>query len=295
MNRGGHRLGYAATALGAVAVAALSLTPVIYLFAIGISCLRDPFGVPLPVDHLGTAADRGAHRLGERADRRRSGSAARLLVARTTVVLPRLLTVLFAMPLAVPGFVSSYAAYSAQLVFVPRLDLVTSFSGASVVLALTLYPYVFLPCVVALRTIDPALEEVAASLRPQRLTRLRHVVLPALRPAIAAGVLIVALHVIAEYGAMVQLGRTTPDHQGHGRDAQLWRLPDRPLVVAPARRRVDRGAWRSPGSSRPPAPPSRSRTARTDLRPSPPSDGGGCRSPSHRSLCRSQRWDRPCS
>jgi iron(III) transport system permease protein len=32
---------------------------------------------------------------------------------------------------------------------------------------------------------------------------------PALRPAVAAGVLIVALHVLAEYGAMVQLGRST--------------------------------------------------------------------------------------
>ncbi|MDQ2812903.1 MAG: hypothetical protein M3Z75_13760 [Actinomycetota bacterium] len=35
------------------------------------------------------------------------------------------------------------------------------------------------------------------------------VVLPALRPAIAAGVLIVALHVLAKYGTMVQLGRST--------------------------------------------------------------------------------------
>ncbi len=98
---------------------------------------------------------------------------------------------------------------SAELVFAPRLGWVTSFSGASVVLALTLYPYVFLPCVVALRSVDPALEEVVAILRPRPISRLRHVMLPALRPALAAGVLIVALHVLAEYGAMVELGRST--------------------------------------------------------------------------------------
>jgi iron(III) transport system permease protein len=132
-----------------------------------------------------------------------------LLVARTTIVLPRVLTVLFAMPLAVPGFVSSYAAYSAELVYAPRLGVVTSLPGAAIVLALTLYPYVFLPCIVALRTIDPALEEVVATLRPRPTSRLWHVTMPALRPAIAAGVLIVALHVLAEYGAMVQLGRST--------------------------------------------------------------------------------------
>jgi iron(III) transport system permease protein len=208
MTRGGPRIGSAGTALGAVAVAALSLTPVIYLFASGISLsdIRSEFRYPSTVSALvqtvGLTASVSVLTIA-------IGVGCALLVARTTVVLPRLLTVLFALPLAVPGFVSSYAAYSAQLLYAPRLDLVTSFPGASLVLALTLYPYVFLPCVVALRTIDPALEEVAASLRPQRLTRLRHVVLPALRPAIAAGVLIVALHVIAEYGAMVQLGQTT--------------------------------------------------------------------------------------
>lgn len=203
-----HRLGGGAAAFGAVGVAVLSLTPVLYLFLTGVSlgdirselqysdtvaAVWQTIGLTVVISLLTVAI----------------GVGLALLVARTTVVLPRLLTVLFALPLAVPGFVSAYAAYSAQLVFAPRLDLVTSFLGASVVLSLSLYPYVFLPCVVVLRTIDPALEEVTASLRPRRLAAMRHVVLPALRPAIAAGVLIVALHVLAEYGAMVQLGRNT--------------------------------------------------------------------------------------
>ena len=76
-------------------------------------------------------------------------------------------------------------------------------------MSLTLYPYVFLPCLIALRGVDPALEEVVSSLRPGRLSAFRTVSLPALRPALAAGLLIVTLHVLAEYGAMVQLGRST--------------------------------------------------------------------------------------
>lgn len=137
------------------------------------------------------------------------GTCCALLVTRTTAPAPRLLTVLFTLPLAVPGFVSAYAIYSAELVFAPRFGLVTSLPGAAFVLSLSLYPYVFLPCVIALRGIDPALEEMVASLRSNRFAAFTAVNLPAMRPALGAGLLIVALHVLAEYGAMVQLGRST--------------------------------------------------------------------------------------
>ncbi|MDQ2873894.1 MAG: ABC transporter permease subunit [Actinomycetota bacterium] len=123
--------------------------------------------------------------------------------------LPRLFTVLFALPLAVPGFVSAYADYSTELTYAPRLGFTTSFAGASLISALTLYPYVFLPSVIALHNVDPGLEDVVASLRPRHSAALWRVVLPALRPAIAAGVLRVALHVLTKYGTMVQLGRST--------------------------------------------------------------------------------------
>ena len=137
------------------------------------------------------------------------GVAAALLVVRTNVPLRRTLTVLFAMPLAIPGFVSAYAVYSASLLFAPRSDAVTSFAGATAVVSLTLYPYVFLACVVAVRGVDPAQEEVARSLSARPFTVFRRVTLPALRPAIAGSVLIVGLHVLSEYGAMVQLRQRT--------------------------------------------------------------------------------------
>lgn len=197
-----------ATALAAVAVAALSLLPIGYLFLSGTSLadLTAQLAYPATTGALvqtvvltvlvsGLAAVLGA--------------SAAVLVTRTTIPVPRLLAVLFTLPLAVPGFVSAYATYSTELVYAPTLGVVTSLPGAVVVLALSLYPYVFLPCVVALRSVDPALEDVVSSLRRSRFAPFAVVVIPALRPALAAGLLIVALHVLAEYGAMVQLGRST--------------------------------------------------------------------------------------
>jgi iron(III) transport system permease protein len=196
------------TAAAAVTVGVLSLLPLLYLLFSGISLhdIREQFQYPATsaavwqtieltvVISLLTAV---------------IGVGAAILVVRTNLPCPKLFTVLFALPLAVPGFVSAYADYSTELVYAPRLGLATSFLGASLVMSLTLYPYVFLPSVVALRAIDPAHEEITASLRPRRLSIAWQVVLPALRPAIAGGILIVALHVLAEYGAMAQLGRST--------------------------------------------------------------------------------------
>lgn len=197
-----------ATGLAAGLVGALSLVPVAYLFLSGISFgdIQEQFRFPGTAAALwqtvGLTALISALTIV-------LGVGCALLVVRTALPYPRLFTVLFVLPLAVPGFVAAYAAYSAELTFLPNLGLVTSFGGAAIVMALSLYPYVFLPCVVALRSVDPALEEVVASLRPGRAARLWRVIVPALRPAMGVGVLIVAIHVLAEYGAMVQLNRST--------------------------------------------------------------------------------------
>jgi len=204
----GRQAGRTATALCAVAVAVVSLIPVVYLFVTGISFhdIREQFRYPATAAAVWQTIELT---LAISAISVVLGVGCALLVTRTTLPFPRLFTVLFALPLAVPGFVSAYADYSTELTYAPHLSLATSFGGASLIMALTLYPYIFLPSVVALRTVDPALEDVVASLRPHRITNLWQVILPALRPAIAAGVLIVALHVLAEYGGMVQLGRST--------------------------------------------------------------------------------------
>lgn len=204
----GHSAGRTVTALCAVTVAVVSLVPIIYLFVTGISLhdVREQFRYPATAAAVWQTVELTA---AISALTVVLGVGCALLVARTTLPVPRLFTVLFALPLAVPGFVSAYAGYSTELTYAPHLNLATSFGGASLIMALSLYPYVFLPSVIALRTVDPALEDVVASLRPHRITTLLRVILPALRPAIAAGILIVALHVLAEYGGMVQLGRST--------------------------------------------------------------------------------------
>ncbi|HEU0257622.1 MAG TPA: iron ABC transporter permease [Microbacteriaceae bacterium] len=191
-----------------MAVGLFSLLPFLYLFIAGFSVRRVHalFAFPATLAELTrtvglTAAISVCTVL--------LGVGAALLVVRSDLPFRRVLTVLFALPLAVPGFVSAYAVYSAGLLVAPRSDLLTSFGGATIVISLTLYPYVFLACVVGARTIDPAQEEVARSLGARPAAVLWRIVLPRLRPAIAGGVLIVALHVLSEYGAMVQLKQRT--------------------------------------------------------------------------------------
>ncbi len=117
------------------------------------------------------------------------------VVERTDVPAKGLWHGLLVAPLAVPAFVNSYAWVS--------LDRsVTGFAGALLVISLSYYPLVYLPVVAALRGLDPALEESAWSLGHSRWRSFASVVLPQLRPALLGGVLLVGLHLLAEFGAL---------------------------------------------------------------------------------------------
>ncbi len=117
------------------------------------------------------------------------------VVERTDVPLKPLWHGLLVAPLAVPAFVNSYAWVS--------LDRsVTGYDGALLVVSLSYYPLVYLPVVASLRGLDPALEESAWSLGHSRWRSFRSVVLPQLRPALLGGVLLVGLHLLAEFGAL---------------------------------------------------------------------------------------------
>lgn len=197
-----------AIAFPAVAVALLSLLPFVYLFAAGASleAITKLFTYPTTIGDI-------ARTIGLTLTITLSslvlGIYGAIMVVRTDAPARRLLTVLLAMPLAIPLFVNAYAAYSANLLLAPKLDIVTSFWGATAILTLVLYPYVFLAAVIALRNIDPAQEEVARSLRSRPWAVFWRVTLPQLRTAIASSGLIVALHVISEYGAMMQTRQRT--------------------------------------------------------------------------------------
>lgn len=190
-------------------VAAASLSPFVYLIVQhGVSprLIYDEFtkpGVPELVWHTIELA------VGVSVAGSVLGVGLALAVVRTNLVLRRLFTVLFVLPLAVPGFVSSYTWVALSLRFAPESRALFGFGGAVLVLTLATYPYIFLSAVAALRGVDAAQEEAARSLGHGPVGTFLRVTLPHLRPAIALGGLIVALHMFAEFGALQMLGFPT--------------------------------------------------------------------------------------
>lgn len=124
------------------------------------------------------------------------------LVSRTDLPARRFWTVMFTLPLGVPAFVSSYTWVALSFEYAPRSRALYSYPGVVLVLSLSLYPYVYLPTVAALRGLDASHESVARSLGRSRFGAYLHIALPLLRRPISGGALIIALHVVAEYGAI---------------------------------------------------------------------------------------------
>lgn len=123
------------------------------------------------------------------------GVGAAWFVERTDLPFAGVWRVLLAAPLAVPAFVSSYAWTSVR----PGME---GLFGAVFVTTLAYYPFVYLPVAAILRDLDPSAEEDARSLGARPLTAWRRTVLPRLRPAISGGGLLVALHLLAEFGVL---------------------------------------------------------------------------------------------
>lgn len=123
------------------------------------------------------------------------GTGTAWLVERTTLPGRRVWNVLLVAPLAVPAFVNSFG-------WVSLTARVEGYAGALLIVSLSYYPLVYLPVAAMLRGLDPALEETAAALGYGPLRTFVRVVLPQLRPALLGGTLIVALHTLAEFGAL---------------------------------------------------------------------------------------------
>lgn len=126
------------------------------------------------------------------------------LVERTDLPGRRVLGVASVLPLVVPSYIGALALVSA---FGPAglafdIPWVIGFWGAFIALTLSTFPYVLLPARAALALADPALEEAARILGDSPRTVFRRVVLPQLRPAAAAGGLLVFLYVLSDFGAV---------------------------------------------------------------------------------------------
>ncbi|KXP15180.1 iron ABC transporter permease [Tsukamurella pseudospumae] len=126
------------------------------------------------------------------------GVAGAWLVERTVLWGRRAWSLLLAAPLAIPAFVGSYGWVSA----IPSLG--GLWSGV-LIAVLFYYPLVYIPVAAALSRLDPALEESAAALGLGRWAVFVRVVLPQLRLAALGGAVLVALHLLAEYGAFAMI------------------------------------------------------------------------------------------
>lgn len=132
---------------------------------------------------------------------------------------------LLILPLAVPGYVLAYAwsdlagvagpiqtalrgatGWSARDYWFPEI---ASLPGLSLVLACTLYPYVYLTARAAFVTQSVCTLEAARSLGASRTRAFWSVALPAARPAIMAGLALALMEAAADYGAAELLGVQT--------------------------------------------------------------------------------------
>lgn len=136
------------------------------------------------------------------------------LTQRTDLPLRRLWSVLTALPLVIPSYVIGFVIVAAlgprgllqQALEGPfgieKLPEIYGFPGALLAVTLVAFPYILIPLQAAVRGLDPRLEEIARSLGHSRWNTFCHVVLPQLRPAIAAGSLLVALYTLRDFGAV---------------------------------------------------------------------------------------------
>ena len=135
------------------------------------------------------------------------------LVARSDLPGRRLWTGLLVVPLAVPSYVGGFVLIGAlgprgmaqsllEPLGVTRLPEIYGFPGAWLALTLFTYPYVFLVVRAALQGMDRTLEEASRSLGQSGWSTFWRITLPQLRPAIAAGGLLVALYTLSDFGAV---------------------------------------------------------------------------------------------
>ncbi len=142
------------------------------------------------------------------------------LTVRTDLPGRRLWTILTALPLVIPSYVGAFALVAflgprgmlqewLAPLGVERLPEIYGFVGAVYALTLFTYPYLLLSVRAGLLRLDPSLEEAARSLGYGRRQTLWRITLPNLRPAIAAGALLVGLYTLSDFGAVSLLRFTS--------------------------------------------------------------------------------------
>ncbi|MBI1774081.1 MAG: iron ABC transporter permease [Proteobacteria bacterium] len=138
-------------------------------------------------------------------------------VSRIEVFCRPMILALSVIPLIAPPFIGAYAwivllgnnGMITQLLATHigfHLPSIYGATGVIVALALSYFPYLFLIVQGALAAADPSIEEAATMAGASRLSVLRTVTLPMVLPAIAAGMLIVFIKALGDFGVPSILG-----------------------------------------------------------------------------------------
>ena len=106
------------------------------------------------------------------------------------------------LPLCIPAFVSCFTWIS--LTF--RVE---GFWGTIGIMTLSSFPLAYLPVAATLKRLDRSLEEVSLSLAKSQAYTFWHAIFPQLKPAIGSSVLLIALHMLVEFGAVSILNYQT--------------------------------------------------------------------------------------
>jgi iron(III) transport system permease protein len=141
------------------------------------------------------------------------------LTERTDLPFTWLWRWLLAMPLAIPPYIGAVvhvAIMRPRGGYIPQfLENVFGwtgytpnpfgFWGASFILSIFMFPYVYLLSAAAFRSIHASYEEISRASGRGLLRTLWDVILPILKPGIGAGALLVAMDVLSEYGTVALL------------------------------------------------------------------------------------------
>lgn len=149
------------------------------------------------------------------------GIGAAWLVERSDLPGRGLWRVVLALPLALPGYVAAIT----YLILFRRGGVVERFFiefagfargefplpdlynvwGATLIIGLVTYPYIYLPTAAALRSVDRSLEEAARMAGRNGWSVFRQITLPLVMPATAGGALLVGLYVLSDFGTVAML------------------------------------------------------------------------------------------
>lgn len=130
------------------------------------------------------------------------GTLSAVLLERYRIFGRRFFSVAATLPLCIPAFVAGFSWVSLSFRF-------TGLGGSVLVMTMISAPLVYLPVAASLRRMDRSLEEVSLALGRSHAQTFRWVVLPQIKPALGSGFLLIALHLLIEFGAVSILNYQT--------------------------------------------------------------------------------------